>query len=151
MNIIKHKEINFLKKFAHDLLDCNIDISISNKDNFIPWVVSNFVNILHDNKIFISSVDMNPEINSEFNKSHFSFSVLAKSKNESYFLDLILLQELDSDEFEKFYNSEKVCIVRLDSSMILEKLLIMPYLNKFNFFNISKDNKKCLLIFSNNK
>lgn len=151
MNIIKHKEINFLKKFTHDLSDCNIDISISNKDNFIPWVVSNFVNILHDNKIFISSVDMNPEINSEFNKSHFSFSVLAKSKNESYFLDLILLQELDSDEFEKFYNSEKVCIVRLDSSMILEKLLIMPYLNKFNFFNISKDNKKCLLIFSNNK
>lgn len=150
MNIIKHKEINFIQRFTYDLLDCNIDISISNKDNFIPWAVSNFVNILHDNKIFISSVDMNPEINSEFNKSHFSFSVLAKSKNESYFLDLILLQKLDSDEFEKFYNSEKVCIFELDSSMVLEKLLTMPYLNKFNFFNILKDNKKCLLIFSNN-
>lgn len=151
MNIIKHKEINFLQKFTHDLLDCNIDISISNKDNFIPWVVSNLVNILHDNKIFISSVVMNPDINPEFNKTHFSFSVLAKSKNKSYFLDLILLQELNLDEYEKFYNSEKVFLLELDNTMILEKLPMITYLNKFNFFNISKDNKKCLLIFSNNK
>lgn len=142
-------EINFLKKFTHDLLDCNIDISISNKDNFIPWVVSNFVNILHDNKIFISSVAMNPDINSEFNKTHFSFSVSAKSKKTSYFLDLILLQELNSDELEKFYNSEKVFIIQLDSVIILEKLLMIPFLSKFNFFNISKDNNKCTLIFSN--
>ena len=74
---------------------------------------------------------------------------MAKSKNKSYFLDLILLQELNLDEFEKFYNSEKVFLLELDNAMILEKLPMIPYLNKFNFFNISKDNKKCLLIFSN--
>lgn len=149
MNILKHKEINFIKQFTHDLFNSDIDISISNKDNFIPWVVSNFVNILHDNKIFISSVVMTPKPGSDFNKKHFSFTVSAKANNQSYFLDLLLLQELNSDELDTLYNSNKVIIIQLESTIILDDISIVNYLNKFNFFNLSKDNDKYLLVFSN--
>ena len=35
MNILKNKEIQFVKHFMHNLIHSDIDVSISNKDDFV--------------------------------------------------------------------------------------------------------------------
>ena len=148
MNVIENKELQFIKQFTQNLINSNIDASISNKDDFIPWAVSSLVEILHDNKIFISSVYMLP--NSDLNQNHFSFKISAKSKNQTYVLDLMLISNFNFEEFNNISSSNKVILLQLENITLTDEDSIMKFIVKFDFFNIYKDKNKCLIVLSNN-
>lgn len=146
MNVIELKKIEFLKQFTHNLMDSNIDISISNKDDFVPWAVSSLVEVLHDNKIFINSVCMTPEKN--FNEKSFSFKVSAKSKKQTYDLNVMLISKLNYEDFDVLLNSNNIIIHQLEHIKLFSDAAIMKFVCKFNFFNIYHHRNKCFVVLS---
>lgn len=146
MNILKNKEIQFVKQFTQNLINSEIDVSISSKDDFIPWATSSFVDILHENKIFINTIFMTPEAN--LSKDYFSFKISAKSKNKTYDLNLMLIYKLNLEDFDDLLNSNNIIIYQLEHRKSLFNADIMKFVCHFDFFNIYQYKNKSLLVLS---
>lgn len=146
MNILKNKEIQFVKQFTQNLINSEIDVSISSKDDFIPWATSSFVDILHENKIFINTIFMTPEAN--LSKDYFSFKISAKSKNQTYDLNLMLISKLNLEDFDDLLNSNNIIIYQLEHRKSLFNSDIMKFVCHFYFFNIYQYKNKSLLVLS---
>lgn len=146
MNILKNKEIQFVKQFTQNLINSDIDVSISSKDDFIPWATSSFVDILHENKIFINTIFMTPEAN--LSKDYFSFTISAKSKNQTYDLNLMLISKLNLEDFDDLLNSNNIIIYQLEHRKSLFNADIMKFVCHFDFFNIYQYKNKSLVVLS---
>ena len=146
MNILKNKEIQFVKQFTQNLINSDIDVSISSKDDFIPWATSSFVDILHENKIFINTIFMTPEAN--LSKDYFSFTISAKSKNQTYDLNLMLISKLNLEDFDDLFNSNNIIIYQLEHRKSLFNADIMKFVCHFDFFNIYQYKNKSLVVLS---
>ena len=146
MNILKNKEIQFVKHFIHNLIHSDIDVSISNKDDFVSWAISSLVDILHENKIFINTVIMTPGLNP--NKGHYSFKISAKSKNQTHDLNLMLVHKLNYENFDELLNSNNIIIHQLEYKELLYDADIMKFVCKFGFFNIYHHKNKCMVVLS---
>ena len=146
MNILKNKEIQFVKQFTQNLINSDIDVSISSKDDFIPWATSSLVDILHENKIFITTIFMTPEANP--NEDYFSFKISAKSKNQTYDLNLMLISKLNLKDFDDLLNSNNIIIYQLEHRKSLCNADIMKFVCHFDFFNIYQYKNKSLVVLS---
>ena len=146
MNILKNKKIQFVKRFTQNLINSDIDVSISNKDDFIPWATSCLVDVLHDNKIFINTIFMTPEANP--NEDYFSFKISAKSKNQTYDLNLMLISKLNLEDFDDLLNSNNIIIYQLEHRKSLCNADIMKFVCHFDFFNIYQYKNKSLVVLS---
>ncbi len=146
MNILKNKEIQFVKQFTQNLINSEIDVSISSKDDFIPWATSSFVDILHENKIFINTIFMTPEAN--LSKDYFSFKISAKSKNQTYDLNLMLISKLNLEDLDDLLNSNNIIIYQLEHRKSLFNADIMKFVCHFDFFNIYQYENKYLAVLS---
>jgi hypothetical protein len=146
VNILKNKEIQFVKQFTQNLINSDIDVSISSKDDFIPWATSSFVDILHENKIFINTIFMTPEAN--LSKDYFSFTISAKSKNQTYDLNLMLISKLNLEDFDDLLNSNNIIIYQLEHRKSLFNADIMKFVCHFDFFNIYQYKNKSLVVLS---
>jgi hypothetical protein len=146
VNILKNKEIQFVNQFTQNLINSDIDVSISNKDDFIPWATSSLVDILHENKIFINTVFMTPAANPS--KDYFSFKISAKSKNHTYDLNLMLISKLNLEDFDDLLNSNNIIIHQLEHKKLLCDADIMKFVSHFDFFNIYQYKNKSLVVLS---
>ena len=50
------------KLFKNQIIKDDIDLNVFNNKELGEWLVSNFVNILFDYKIFVSSVSLVPKV-----------------------------------------------------------------------------------------
>jgi len=146
VNILKNKEIQFVKQFTQNLINSDIDVSISSKDDFIPWATSSLVDILHENKIFITTIFMTPEANP--NEDYFSFKISAKSKNQTYDLNLMLISKLNLKDFDDLLNSNNIIIHQTEHKKSLYDADFMKFVSHFDFFNIYYCKNKSLVVLS---
>ena len=132
--------MNLTKQFIKQIILDDIDLDAYDQIELRQWLVANFINVLCDNKIFISNVTSTPikdssyrclyEIKAIFNKKEFSleFGIL---HTENMHVDA-----LKKVEFERvslaFYNRNSdvstifleldqldFCITKLDSSRVI--------------------------------
>lgn len=132
--------MNLTKQFIKQIILDDIDLDAYDQIDLRQWLVANFINVLCDNKIFISNVTSTPikdssyrclyEIKAIFNKKEFSleFGILHTENMQ--------VDALKKVEFERvslaFYNRNSdvstifleldqldFCITKLDSSRVI--------------------------------
>jgi hypothetical protein len=132
--------LNLTKQFIKQIILDDIDLDAYDQIELRQWLVANFINVLCDNKIFISNVTSTPikdssyrclyEIKAIFNKKEFSleFGILHTENMQ--------VDALKKVEFERvslaFYNRNSdvstifleldqldFCITKLDSSRVI--------------------------------
>ena len=132
--------MNLTKQFIKQIILDDIDLDAYDQIELRQWLVANFINVLCDNKIFISNVTSTPikdssyrclyEIKAIFNKKEFSleFGILHTENMQ--------VDALKKVEFERvslaFYNRNSdvstifleldqldFCITKLDSSRVI--------------------------------
>ena len=132
--------MNLTKQFINQIILDDIDLDAYDQIDLRQWLVANFINVLCDNKIFISNVTSTPikdssyrclyEIKAIFNKKEFSleFGILHTENMQ--------VDALKKVEFERvslaFYNRNSdvstifleldqldFCITKLDSSRVI--------------------------------
>jgi len=132
--------LNLTKQFINQIILDDIDLDAYDQIDLRQWLVANFINVLCDNKIFISNVTSTPikdssyrclyEIKAIFNKKELSleFGILHTENMQ--------VDALKKVEFERvslaFYNRNSdvstifleldqldFCITKLDSSRVI--------------------------------
>ena len=132
--------MNLTKQFIKQIILDDIDLDAYDQIELRQWLVANFINVLCDNKIFVSNVTSTPikdssyrclyEIKAIFNKKEFSleFGILHTENMQ--------VDALKKVEFERvslaFYNRNSdvstifleldqldFCITKLDSSRVI--------------------------------
>ena len=77
---------------------------------------------------------MTPEAN--LSKDYFSFKISAKSKNQTYHLNLMLISKLNLEDFDDLLNSNNIIIYQLEHRKSLCNADIIKFVCHFDFFNI---------------
>ena len=132
--------MNLTKQFIKQIILDDIDLDAYDQIDLRQWLVANFINVLCDNKIFVSNVTSTPikdssyrclyEIKAIFNKKKYSleFGILHTENMQ--------VDELKKVEFQRvslaFYNRNPdvstifleldqldFCITKLDSSRVI--------------------------------
>jgi len=132
--------LNLTKQFIKQIILDDIDLDAYDQIDLRQWLVANFINVLCDNKIFVSNVTSTPikdssyrclyEIKAIFNKKKYSleFGILHTENMQ--------VDELKKVEFQRvslaFYNRNSdissifpeldqldFCITKLDTSRVI--------------------------------
>ena len=132
--------MNLSKQIIKQIIQDNIDLGAYNHNDLRQWLVANFINVLCDNKIFVTKVKSTP-IQDPLYKCLYELIAIFNSKE--YMLEFGILHtetmqvdELKKVEFERvslaFYNRNSeissifpkldqldFCITKLDTSRVI--------------------------------
>tara|TARA_B100000768_G_C11274085_1_gene374924 strand:+ start:2429 stop:2830 length:402 start_codon:yes stop_codon:yes gene_type:complete len=128
--------MEFSKLFKNQIIKDDIDLNLFDNKELGEWLVSNFVNILCDYKIFVLSVSLIPKVADGY-KSLFSLN--AKNEKSSHNMEFGILK---NHEFISEVNtsSNRLSILVLENDFsdydILNKLKVKNYnLSKIKSIN----------------
>ncbi len=128
--------MEFSKLFKNQIIKDDIDLNLFDNKELGEWLVSNFVNILCDYKIFVLSVSLIPKVTDGY-KSLFSLN--AKNEKSSHNMEFGILK---NHEFISEVNtsSNRLSILVLENDFsdydILNKLKVKNYnLSKIKSIN----------------
>ena len=122
------------------LLD-NIDLLKLTQNKIRQWLVSNFVNILCDNKIYIEKVSVTPQENKEYN---FLYIIEASNENQTYLMEFGELKINNLKRITEF-KSDRLLIINMKDDF--DKLCILKNLNDMRYNLSVINNRKTLILF----
>ncbi len=126
-----NKIMELSKLFKNQIIKDDIDLNVFNNKELGEWLVSNFVNILFDYKIFVSSVSLVPKVADGYKTL---FSLNAKNEKSSHHMEFGILKNYGFiNEANTFSNRLSILYLENDfsDSDILNKL-------KDTSYNLSK-------------
>ncbi len=134
--------MNYSKILKNQIINDTIDLSSFDNKKLSEWLVSNFVNILCDQKIFVGHVTLSPKEDTIYRKL---FSLNAKNDKSSYEMEFGIIRDI------KFFEKPIETIDRLSILVLENDFYDMDILNKLKNlnYNLSKIQNKYTLIFWN--
>lgn len=102
------------KLFKNQIIKDDIDLNVFNNKELGEWLVSNFVNILFDYKIFVSSVSLIPKVADGYKTL---FSLNAKNEKSSQNMEFGILKNYEFiNEANTFSNRLSILYLENDFS-----------------------------------
>ncbi len=83
--------MKFSKPFKNQLINNDLDLSSFDNKELIEWLISNFINILCDQKIFVSRVTLTPIKDASYKTL---FALNAKNDNSSYEMEFGIISNI---------------------------------------------------------
>ena len=123
----------------NQILFDNVDLFQFTQNKLKQWLISNFVNILCDHKIYIETVSITPKENRD---SNLLYTIKASNENENFVMEFGELKTSD------IFNIEKSKLERLFIVNMRDHFDQLPILKKLNNirYNLSTVNTTETLI-----
>jgi hypothetical protein len=135
--------MNFPFHLKNQILQDNIDLSALDETDLREWLVSNFVNILCDQKIFIGSVSLTPLKNPNYT---FLYKIEAFGDQKVYDIEYGELKSLHIDEEELIENkSNRLSILNIEKT--LDIIPVLECLDSLDFIFLKTTHRKTLIIY----
>ena len=83
--------MKFSKPFKNQLINNDLDLSSFDNKELVEWLISNFINILCDQKIFVSRVTLTPIKDASYKTL---FALNAKNDNSSYEMEFGIISNI---------------------------------------------------------
>ena len=83
--------MKFSKPFKNQLINNDLDLSSFDNKELVEWLISNFINILCDQKIFVSRVTLTPIKDASYKTL---FALNAKNDNSSYEMEFGIIRNI---------------------------------------------------------
>ena len=83
--------MKFSKPFKNQLINNDLDLSSFDNKELVEWLISNFINILCDQKIFVSHVILTPKEDASYKTL---FTLNAKNDNSSYEMEFGIIRNI---------------------------------------------------------
>ena len=134
--------MNFPFHLKNQILQDNIDLSTLDETDLKQWLVSNFVNILCDQKLFIGSVTLTPLKNANYT---FLCKIEAFGAEKVYNIEYGELKSLHFNEEELIKNkSNRLSILNFEKTSDI--LSVLEFLDSLDFiFNKTKHSKTLII------
>ena len=132
--------MDLAKQFTKQIIQDDIDLVAYDQNDLRQWLVANFINVLCDNKIFVTKVESTP-IKDTFYKCLYEIAAILNNKVYRLqfgilYTEIMQVDELKKVEFERvslaFYNRNSeissifreldqldFCITKLDTSRVI--------------------------------
>jgi|TARA_B110000908_G_C10005304_1_gene336013 hypothetical protein len=132
--------LDLAKQFTKQIIQDDIDLVAYDQNDLRQWLVANFINVLCDNKIFVTKVESTP-IKDPFYKCLYEIAAILNNKVYRLqfgilYTEIMQVDELKKVEFERvslaFYNRNSeissifreldqldFCITKLDTSRVI--------------------------------
>ena len=83
--------MKFSKPFKNQLINNDLDLSSFDNKELVEWLISNFINILCDQQIFVSHVTHTPKEDGNYKTL---FALKAKNDNSSYEMEFGIISNI---------------------------------------------------------
>ena len=83
--------MKFSKPFKNQLINNDLDLSSFDNKELVEWLISNFINILCDQQIFVSHVTHTPKEDASYKTL---FALNAKNDNSSYKMEFGIIRNI---------------------------------------------------------
>jgi len=135
--------MSFPFHLKNQILQDNIDLSALDEIDLRQWLVSNFVNILCDQKFFIGSVSLTPLKNPNYT---FLCKIEAFGDQKVYNIEYGELKSLHINEEELIKNkSSRLSILNLEKT--LDVIPVLECLDSLDFIFLKTTHRKTLIIY----
>ena len=130
-------QINYILEYSkikkNEIIKYDSDLIFYTLNELSEWLVSNFVNILSDQKIFVSSVNISPIIESGYKTL---LSIKAKNEKSHYQMEFGLLESADGI-LNAMEFSNRLTILSLEMGFPSQEILYKLKETNFNFSKIN--------------
>jgi hypothetical protein len=120
-------------------LDFLTGFDLNNSKNSVEllnWLISNFVNTLHDNKIYISEISSTP-INIQNENIYFYLEISTKKLSTNKKVYICFYKNLDSIDKLNFINCFLFCMISISSSFSFIISFLIVSLSFKSMLNLS--------------
>jgi len=134
--------MNISKQIIKQIINEEITLKSFNENELREWLISNLINVLCDNKIFVTTVKSTPIKKPQY---IYLFEVSANYKETEYNIELGILNRINL-KIENIFteNSQRVSVCFFDNISEIESLL--ESINELNYFVTKIENTGTLII-----
>lgn len=134
--------MNISKQIIKQIINEEITLKSFNENELREWLISNLINVLCDNKIFVTKVKSTPIKKPQYT---YLFEVSANYKGTEYNIELGILNRINL-KIENIFteNSHRVSVCFFDNISEIESLL--ESINELNYFVTKIENTGTLII-----
>lgn len=134
--------MNISKQIIKQIINEEISLKSFNENELREWLISNLINVLCDNKIFVTKVKSTPIKKPQYT---YLFEVSANYKGTEYNIELGILNRINL-KIENIFteNSHRVSVCFFDNISEIESLL--ESINELNYFVTKIENTGTLII-----
>ena len=125
--------MEYSRLLKNEIIKYDSDLISYSLNELSEWLVSNFVNILSDQKIFVSSVNISPIIEDGYKTL---LSIQAKNEKSHYQMEFGLLENADGI-LNAMEFSNRLTILSLEISFPIQEILHKLKETNFNFSKIN--------------